>query len=144
MKLDRLPLVLLLTLALPLLLGVAARGQEELDTSQATLHSQLERLNDNIERIAMLLERSLQGQQLDLLIQRVEMGASRLAVAEQNLRSAQATRATLDNEKSEIEARLTQIAQRARSRHTGNDIGGDRAVHQGTRPAAAALEGSAA
>ncbi len=110
MKLDRLPLVLLLTLALPLLLGVAARGQEELDTSQATLHSQLERLNDNIERIAMLLERSLQGQQLDLLIQRVEMGASRLAVAEQNLRSAQATRATLDNEKSEIEARLTQMA----------------------------------
>jgi len=111
MKLDRLPFVLLLTLALLLLAGVAARGQEELDDSPATLHSQLERLNDNIERIAILLERSLQGQQLDLLIQRVEMGASRLAVAEQNLRSAQTTRASIDNEKSEIEARLTQMAE---------------------------------
>lgn len=110
MKLDRLPFVLLLILTLPLLVGVAARGQEDPDESAATLHSQLERLNDNIERIAKLLERSLQGQQLELLIQRVEMGASRLAVAEQNLRSAQSTRTAIDNEKSEIEARLTQMA----------------------------------
>ena len=44
------------------------------------------------------------------MIQRVEMGANRLAVAERNLRSAQDTRTVIDNEKLEIEARLTQMA----------------------------------
>lgn len=42
---------------------------------------------------------------------RVDMGASRLSVAEQNLRSAKATRSSLDDERLEIEARLAQMAE---------------------------------
>jgi chromosome segregation ATPase len=111
MKHHRLPVALPTLLAFLLLTGATARGQvEALDPHDASLHSQLQRLNDNIERIATLLEQSLDGQQLDLLIQRVEMGANRLAVAERNLRSAQDTRTVIDNEKLEIEARLTQMA----------------------------------
>jgi hypothetical protein len=75
------------------------------------LQAQLERLNKNIERIADLLEQSLAGQHLDLLMQRVEVGAGRLAVAEKSLRDAQATRSALDDEKLEIEARLAQMAE---------------------------------
>lgn len=108
----RSPAALRIFLAFLLLTGVAAHGQEQAPDSQdAALHSQLERLNDNIERIAALLEQSLHGQQLQLLIQRVEMGSSRLAVAERNLSSAQGTRTTLGNEKLEIEARLIQMAE---------------------------------
>ena len=75
-----------------------------------SIHNQLDRLNRNIERIAALLERNLEGQNLELLIQRVEMGSSRLAVAESNLSRAQATRKSIDTEKLELEARLGQIA----------------------------------
>lgn len=112
MRQTRSPLAPSVLLALLLLTGTVAGAQEEpVDSQAADLHSQLERLNQNIERIAALLERSLQGQQLDLMIQRVEMGANRLAVAEQTLRSAQATRSDLDDEKLEIEARLGQMAE---------------------------------
>jgi chromosome segregation ATPase len=74
------------------------------------LQGELERLNKNIERIAALLERSVEGQQLDLLIQRVEMGANRLSLAEQNLHSAKTSRNAIDDEKREIEMRLGQLA----------------------------------
>lgn len=74
------------------------------------LQGELERLNKNIERIAVLLERSVEGQQLDLLIQRVEMGSNRLALAEQNLHSAKTSRNVIDDEKREIEMRLEQLA----------------------------------
>lgn len=110
MKPNHRSFALLSCLAIALLSGVAARGQEAPSDSPADLYSQLERLNDNIERIATLLERSLQGQQLELLIQRVDMGASRLAIAEKNLRQAQATRSSIDEEKTEIEARLSMMA----------------------------------
>ena len=104
--------VLPISLALLILATPVTWAQEaNLDSQEVGLHSQLERLNNNIERIATLLEQSLRGQQLDLLIQRVEMGASRLAVAEQSLRSAQGTRDALDDEKLAIEARLGQMAE---------------------------------
>ncbi len=96
----------------PLLATEPILAQESPAVSQesAPLTAQLQRLNQNIERIAKILEQSLQGQNLELLIQRVEMGSSRLAVAEGNLRSARATRNSLDDEKLEIEARLDQMA----------------------------------
>ena len=101
---------LMLVLALPSLFATVVGAQETSGVSMPSIESQLERLNQNIERIATLLERSLEGQQLELLMQRVEVGASRLAVAEKNLRDARTTRAQLGNEKWEIEARLAQMA----------------------------------
>ena len=100
--------------SLVLVLGSATLAQPQENPAQpqvGALQTQLERLNDNIERIAALLERSLEGQHLDLLIQRVEMGASRLGVAEKNLRDAQATRSNLDDERFEIETRLARMAE---------------------------------
>lgn len=103
--------IVLLTFVTVFLLPVAvARGENDPVDPEDSLHAHLERLNHNIERIATLLERSLEGQHLELLIQRVEMGASRLAVAEQNLHSAQTTRSSINNERAEIEARMVQIA----------------------------------
>ena len=59
MKHHRLPVALPTLLAFLLLTGATARGQvEALDPHDASLHSQLQRLNDNIERIATLLEAS--------------------------------------------------------------------------------------
>jgi chromosome segregation ATPase len=54
MKLDRLPLVLLLTLALPLLFGVAARGQEELD--RGNLDMTLEELEQYTRELDLHLQ----------------------------------------------------------------------------------------
>jgi hypothetical protein len=106
-KLSRLASVLVIAG----LASAAGRAQDAPIETSPALEVQLERLNKNIERIADLLEQSLAGQHLDLLMQRVEVGASRLAVAEKNLRDAQATRSALDDEKLEIEARLAQMAE---------------------------------
>ena len=93
------------------LANATAQAQDVPHEPEPGLHAQLDRLNKNIERIANLLEQSLAGQHLDLLMQRVEVGATRLAVAEKNLRDAQTTRSSLDDERLEIEARLTQMAE---------------------------------
>lgn len=77
---------------------------------QPDLQAQLTRLNKNIERIADMMNSFLEGQRLELMIQRVEMGASRLSSAEESLRKAKATRASIEHEKTELEARLAQIA----------------------------------
>ena len=88
-----------------------AIGQDNPIAAEASaLQGELRRLNANIERIAKLLEQSVEGQQLELLIQRVEMGASRLSLAEQNLHNAKTSRASIDDEKREIEMRLAQLA----------------------------------
>jgi len=99
------PVILLLLVARP------APGQNEpLDPQSLDLQGEIQRLNKNIERIATLLERSVEGQQLELLIQRVEMASNRLSLAEQNLHSTKSTRANLDDEKRELEMRLDQLA----------------------------------
>ena len=99
------PFTLLLLVASP------APGQNRpLDPESLDLQGEIRRLNKNIERIATLLERSVEGQQLELLIQRVEMASSRLSMAEQNLHSTKTSRANLDDEKRELEMRLDQLA----------------------------------
>ena len=96
---------------LSLLVASPAPGQNEpLDPRSLDLQGEIQLLNRNIERIATLLERSVEGQQLELLIQRVEMASSRLSLAEQTLHSAKSSRANLDDEKRELEMRLDQLA----------------------------------
>lgn len=102
--------LLLVTLCVPAT-GPATAQSEPLDPQTTALQTELRRLNKNIERIATLLERSVEGQQLDLLIQRVEMGSNRLSLAEQSLRSAKISRAAIDDQKREIDARLGQLAE---------------------------------
>lgn len=111
MKFEKpLPISLLLVTLCALATGPTIAQSETLDPQTAALQSELQRLNKNIERIALLLERSVESQNLDLLIQRVEMGSSRLSLAEQNLRSAQMSRSSIEDEKRELEARLGQLA----------------------------------
>lgn len=102
--------VLLLFAAGVLLAGTSVVVGQAPATEGQALQGELRRMNKNIERIATLLERSVEGQNLELLMQRVEMGSSRLSVAEQNLRGAQTSRASIDDERREIEMRLAQLA----------------------------------
>ena len=100
-----------LPVIMSLLVASPAPGQNEpLDPRSLDLQGEIQLLNRNIERIATLLERSVEGQQLELLIQRVEMASSRLSLAEQTLHSAKSSRANLDDEKRELEMRLDQLA----------------------------------
>ena len=111
MKLTKLLFAGAIPVILSLLVASPAPGQNEpLDPRSLDLQGEIQLLNRNIERIATLLERSVEGQQLELLIQRVEMASSRLSLAEQTLHSAKSSRANLDDEKRELEMRLDQLA----------------------------------
>lgn len=89
---------------------LSARPQESA-TDPRPLPVQLERLNTSLERIVQLLERHAGGQRLELLMKRVELGTTRMAQAEEQLQRVRATKASIENEKLELEARLAQLAE---------------------------------
>ena len=73
---------------------------------------QLAKLNQTLAEIADLLERNLEGQRLGLVMARIQLSSGRSARAEEQLATARATRADLQNQKAKMEGQLQIFADR--------------------------------
>lgn len=90
------------------LIGVLAPGftaAQDPDAETPGLAESLTELNETLGEIRRLLAQQLETQNLALLMTRVEFSASQLAQLEGQLRSAEARRRSLGDEKERIEAR---------------------------------------
>ena len=78
----------------------------------AEVPAQLAKLNQTLTEIADLLERNLEGQRLGLVMARIQLSSGRSARAEEQLGTARATRADLQNQKAKMEGQLQIFADR--------------------------------
>ncbi len=72
----------------------------------AEVPAQLTQLNQTLAQIADLLERNLEGQRLGLVMARIQISSGRSTRAEEQLATARATRADLQNQKAKMEGQL--------------------------------------
>ena len=72
----------------------------------AEVPAQLAQLNQTLAQIADLLERNLEGQRLGLVMARIQISSGRSTRAEEQLATARATRADLQNQKAKMEGQL--------------------------------------
>lgn len=115
---SRPAVVLLGLLALSVPAAFPALGQQPAprkapaETSQATpdVAEELVRLNRTLERIAELMESQAEGQRLDLSLRRLAVESERVAVLERDLRTAEATRTSLEDQRFSVRGRLTMLA----------------------------------
>jgi len=84
------------------LLGLDANPQPV----AAEVPAQLKQLNQTLAQIAALLERNLEGQRLGLVMARIQISSGRSTRAEEQLATARATRADLQNQKAKMEGQL--------------------------------------
>lgn len=84
------------------LLGLDANPQPV----AAEVPAQLAQLNQTLAQIAALLERNLEGQRLGLVMARIQISSGRSTRAEEQLATARATRADLQNQKAKMEGQL--------------------------------------
>ncbi len=84
------------------LLGLDANPQPV----AAEVPAQLAQLNQTLAQIAALLERNLEGQRLGLVMARIQISSGRSTRAEEQLVTARATRADLQNQKAKMEGQL--------------------------------------
>lgn len=78
-----------------------------------TIPDELSRLNHTLEHIATLLERQVDGQNLDLLLRRVEIGSRRVTSLEQQLEKAESDKRNLEDQsyrlRSQVAAMKSQL-----------------------------------
>jgi hypothetical protein len=73
---------------------------------------QLAKLNATLVEIADLLERALEGQRLGLVMERIQLSASRSANAEERLLTARTARDDLEEQKTKMKGQLEIFADR--------------------------------
>ncbi len=78
----------------------------------ATVPDQLARLNQTLEHIAQLLERQNDGQKLDLLLRRVEVGSRRVSSLEQQLDKAQSDKRSMEDTSYRMRSQLAAMKTR--------------------------------
>ena len=101
MKRSALIMTVAMSLATPL--WVAA---EEPRTAETEVGQELARLNLVIQEIASLLRKQVEGQETDLLIQRLELSQRTLDASRQRLRNARALLAEVELEEASLARRL--------------------------------------
>lgn len=77
----------------------AAAQQPLADPSVAGVRLELAALNETLERIETLILRHLEGQKLNLVLQRIEVTAARIARDERELQSLRAESRSIDDER---------------------------------------------
>ena len=82
----------------------------------AEVPAQLAQLNATLAEIADLLERNLEGQRLGLVMARIQLSSARSARAEEQLLTAKASRADLQERKARMEGQLDSFADRMDAR----------------------------
>jgi hypothetical protein len=94
--------------SLTALLGATALLGQEANPQPvaAEVPAQLAQLNQTLAEIADLLERNLEGQRLGLVMARIQLSSGRSVKAEEQLATARATRADLQNQKARMEGQL--------------------------------------
>ncbi len=110
-------------LALAPALMAAAEDQAQ---PAPTIEGELARLNRTLERIVGLLERQVEGQQLELTMRRIEVASSLSRSLAEELRRAREQRAAHEEERTRVQGRLASLAEAIES--------GDESVF-GTSPA---------
>ena len=78
----------------------------------AEVPAQLAMLNQTLAEIADLLERNLEGQRLGLVMARIQLSSGRSTRAAEQLSTAKANRADLQNQKAKMEGQLELFADR--------------------------------
>lgn len=94
--------------SLTTLLGATALPGQETNPQPvaAEVPAQLAQLNQTLVQIADLLERNLEGQRLGLVMDRIQISSGRSTRAEEQLATARATRADLQNQKARMQGQL--------------------------------------
>lgn len=94
-------------------------------TNPGTIEDELVRLNRTLERIAVLLERQLESDEIDLTLKRIEMGESRISSLEDELADARSTRRSIEDETDGLRMHLRNIEQELAT-STAEDLEGER------------------
>lgn len=141
---SRVPPVVLIV-ALAVFAGIptfaqAPSPEEAAAAAPGTIEDELVRLNRTLKRIAALLERQLESDQIDLTLKRIEMGESRLSSLEDELADARATRTSTEDEIQGLRMHLQSIEQEL-STASVEDLEGERPGYEMmTRQATGRLE----
>ncbi|MDH3253811.1 MAG: hypothetical protein OEM62_02375 [Acidobacteriota bacterium] len=104
------PAVLSAFLAAVSQLAISAQEEPSLVASASAVH--LADISATLERIAELLESQAESRRLDLVMQRIEVRARRLAPLETRLRSARSSRGNYQEEQFRLQAQLKSMADR--------------------------------
>jgi len=92
--------------------GIAIAQQPAGETEAAQVLDQLTQINQALKRIADSLEGQLDGQRLDLMLKRLEVSERRVAVLQEQVQEAQASRSLLEDQKARTELQLSEMADR--------------------------------
>lgn len=105
-----LPLLALLSLGVTAHPGAA---QEPAAPPQAAQAAQLAKIQVTLEKIAATLARQSEGQDLDLLMKRVQLGVSQISEVERRLKDAETRREQLQDRKAQQEMQIRMFDSRA-------------------------------
>lgn len=118
--------VLVLALLLfPVLAASQTPTSDESAATPGTIEEQLVRLNRTLERIAALLERQLESDEIDLTLKRIEMGESRISSLEDELADARSRRTSTEDEIQGLRMHLQNIEQELATA-SAEELEGDR------------------
>lgn len=94
------------TAALAVLLAIPALAQPAAETEPDELTAEVAKLNDHLEELVKLVRQQVEGQTLDLLVQRIQLSAERVQQTERDLRAARQRRESQAEEKVQLEDRM--------------------------------------
>lgn len=119
------PFLLVLALApLPAPAG-AVPGPDQPAAEEAppeAVASELARLNRTLSRIVELLERQTEGQRLDLALKRLEVESDRVSALEEELRRAESSKQSLEDEEFMLRTRFSSLAAEVEQAETETSV----------------------
>lgn len=103
---DHMRIRLTRLVAMLLVAPLAAAGASPAQQTQLDITDHLAKISTTLERIAELLARQSESDDLDLLITRVQLGVSQVSEAARRLEGAETRREALQDRKSQLELQL--------------------------------------